>query len=72
MATEKALRRIWSLGMHGMINRALQGFLETNYGDAVWAEVRELSRLPPDGFEAMEYYDDALTRYCFEAAVMVR
>ncbi|MDG4648604.1 heme NO-binding domain-containing protein [Roseibacterium sp. SDUM158017] len=54
-----------------MINCALQGFLLANYGPAVWREVQDIARLPADGFEAMERYDDALTLACFEAALQV-
>ncbi|NKX43710.1 heme NO-binding domain-containing protein [Roseicyclus persicicus] len=57
--------------MHGMINRALQGFLTTTYGDAVWAEVRSQAGLPFADFEAMLDYPDALTMACFQAACHV-
>ena len=57
--------------MHGMVNRALQGFIVTNYGADVWAEVSSIARLPEDGFEAMHTYDHALTLACFGAAVDV-
>ncbi|MDA0923635.1 MAG: heme NO-binding domain-containing protein [Proteobacteria bacterium] len=54
--------------MHGMVNRALQGFLTSTYGDAVWAEVRSQAGLPFDDFEAMLSYPDPMTSACFEAA----
>ena len=57
--------------MHGMVNRALQGFIVTNCGVAAWAEVRSLARLPDDGFEAMNRYDHDVTLVCFAAAVDV-
>lgn len=57
--------------MHGMINCALQGFLLANYGHDIWEEVRDLARLPEEGFEAMERYDDALTLDCLRAALDV-
>lgn len=57
--------------MHGMVNRALQGFLTTTYGDAVWAEVRRQAGLPFDDFEAMLSYPDAMTTACFGAAAHV-
>jgi hypothetical protein len=34
--------------MHGMVNRALQGFIVTNCGPAVWEEVRSI-RAPARG-----------------------
>lgn len=57
--------------MHGMVNRALQGFLTTTYGAATWAEVRSQAGLGPDDFEAMLHYPDTLTLACFEAACHV-
>jgi len=57
--------------MHGMVNRALQGFLTTTYGEDVWAEVRSQAGLPFDDFEAMLDYPDSLTLACFEAACQV-
>ena len=57
--------------MHGMVNRALQGFIVANCGADVWAEVRSVAQLPEDGFEAMHRYDHAVTLACFSAAVDV-
>lgn len=55
--------------MHGMINRALQGFLDETYGADIWAEIRSQAGLPFPDFEAMLQYDDALTLAVFEASV---
>lgn len=57
--------------MHGMVNRALQGFLTATYGADVWAEVRSQAALPFDDFEAMLDYPDAMTLACFGAACSV-
>jgi len=57
--------------MHGMVNRALQGFVIATCGAETWAEVRSQSGLPADGFEAMLAYPDAMTLDCFEAAAHV-
>lgn len=57
--------------MHGMINRALQSFIVSTYGPATWTDVAEAGRLPPDGFEAMNHYDDGVTRACLAATVEV-
>lgn len=57
--------------MHGMVNRALQGFVVANCGPTVWEEVRSIARVPEDGFEAMHTYDHAITLACFGAAVDV-
>lgn len=47
--------------MHGLVNRALQGFLCDTYGAQTWQEVRSQARLPFDGFESMLHYEDCLT-----------
>jgi hypothetical protein len=57
--------------MHGMVNRALQGFVRATYGPDIWAEVRGQAGLPFADFEAMQDYPDAMTLACFEAAVTV-
>lgn len=57
--------------MHGMVNRALQGFLTTTYGEDVWAEVRSQAGLTFDDFEAMLHYPDAMTSACFHAVAHV-
>ena len=57
--------------MHGMVNRALQGFLTATYGHDVWVEVRSQAGLPFADFEAMLDYPDAMTLACFQAACQV-
>lgn len=57
--------------MHGMVNRALQGFVTATYGPDLWAEVRHQACLPFDDFEAMLTYPDALTLTCFDAVCHV-
>ena len=57
--------------MHGMVNRALQGFVTATSGAATWAEVRGQAGLPVEDFEAMLDYPDEMTLACFEAAAHV-
>lgn len=57
--------------MHGLINRALQGFLVDMHGAKIWAEVRSQANLPFDEFETMLSYDHGLTRDTFDAACAV-
>lgn len=52
-----------------MINSALQGFVEANYGPDAWGRIRDAAQLPRSGFEAMQRYDDMVTMSCFAAAV---
>ena len=57
--------------MHGLVNRSLQSFLRDTYGAALWAQVAEVSGAPPEGFEAMLSYDDAVTDRVLDAAVLI-
>lgn len=57
--------------MHGLVNRALQGFLIDTYGKEIWQEVQSQAVLPCDGFESMLHYDDRLTDLMIEAATSV-
>lgn len=58
--------------MHGLINKSLQVFLVDTFGATAWQEIAVRSgiaqRLGPDGFEAMQLYDDALTDAVLTAA----
>ena len=54
--------------MHGLVNRALQGFLTDTYGQDTWDEVRNQAGLPFDGFEAMLQYKDRQTGEVIAAA----
>lgn len=57
--------------MHGLINRALQGFLVDTYGPATWDEVRGQAALPFPEFEAMLQYETELTSRTLDAAAHV-
>ena len=57
--------------MHGLVNRALQGFLTDTYGKEIWDEVRGQAGLPFEGFESMLHYEDRLTGDTIEAAASV-
>lgn len=54
--------------MLGLVNRSLHFFLRDTYGASVWAAVADSAGAPPEGFEAMLKYDDALTDRLIEAA----
>lgn len=47
--------------MHGMINRAIQGFVSDTYGPERWARMACAAGLGFTDFEAMLVYDAALT-----------
>ncbi|MBF9035460.1 heme NO-binding protein [Rhodobacterales bacterium HKCCE2091] len=54
--------------MHGLVNKALQGFLVETYGRQVWDTVRRDAALPFEDFEAMLNYEPGLTRAVVAAA----
>ena len=53
--------------MHGLINRAIQSFFCTTYGEDRWRRVTLAADLRLTEFEAMLIYDDALSRRLLEA-----
>lgn len=58
--------------MHGLINTAIQSFLKVSFGDSAWSQIAHLSgvteTLGPEGFEAMQLYEDDLTYAVLDAA----
>ena len=61
--------------MHGLINKAIQNFLGDSFGPQAWRAIAAASRteghLGPEGFEAMQVYDDHLTEAVLNAAVSI-
>ncbi|MDR9393116.1 MAG: heme NO-binding domain-containing protein [Roseovarius sp.] len=47
--------------MHGLINRAIEGFVRDSYGRDTWGRLTRRLALGVAEFEAMLHYDDALT-----------
>lgn len=47
--------------MHGLANRAIESFVQDNYGADVWREIAARAGLGFTHFEAMMTYDDAVT-----------
>lgn len=47
--------------MHGLVNRAIQCFVRDTYGNEVWLDVARAIDLEGATFEAMLFYDDAVT-----------
>ena len=54
--------------MHGLVNRAIQCFLRDTFGADAWRDISATAGAPPDGFESMLLYDDALTMRMIDAA----
>jgi hypothetical protein len=57
--------------MHGLINRAIQGYVLDTHKDAAWAQITRKARLGFDSFETMLTYDAAQTEAVLQAAVEV-
>ena len=47
--------------MHGLVNRAIEGFVRDSYGAGCWQAVVDRAGLEVDTFEPMLGYDDRLT-----------
>ncbi|MEM6409089.1 MAG: heme NO-binding domain-containing protein [Pseudomonadota bacterium] len=57
--------------MFGLINTAIQGFVEDTYGRPTWEQVARTAGLDFVDFEAMLPYEDALTEDVLEAACTI-
>lgn len=57
--------------MHGLINRAIQGYVLDTHKDEAWRQITRKARLGFDSFETMLVYDPALTEAVLQAAVQV-
>ncbi len=57
--------------MHGLVNRALQNYLQDTFGPAAWAAVTFDADLGFRSFETLIVYDDIVTEKVIEAAVRV-
>lgn len=47
--------------MYGLVNRAIEGLVRTNFGDDAWTRICAEAGIENPSFVAMEPYDDALT-----------
>ncbi|MGX9350895.1 heme NO-binding domain-containing protein [Shimia sp. W99] len=56
--------------MHGLINRAIQCFVQDSYGQQRWVDVTERAGLDILEFEAMLHYEDAITDQLIDAAAV--
>lgn len=54
--------------MHGLMNRAIQSFLQDTYGEEAWVAVAGQAGIGTEGFEAMMVYPDAVTESLLAAA----
>lgn len=57
--------------MHGLINRAIQGFVTDSYGADRWVEAARFADLDFIEFEAMLTYDDGVTPRVLDAVCEV-
>lgn len=47
--------------MYGMVNQAIKDLVVTQFGDAKWKEIADLSQINTDDFVFMDYYPDEIT-----------
>lgn len=57
--------------MHGLMNRAIEGFVRQGYGQACWRMVAERIGLAEGGFQPFRPYPMALTRQLTEAVAAI-
>ncbi len=57
--------------MFGLINRAIQKFVQDSYGDTKWGEITVLAGLDFREFESMLPYDDAMTDEVLRSAALI-
>lgn len=48
--------------MHGLVNRCIEVFLRSTYGNALWQEVAAETDVHPDGFLTWGNSPDGVTR----------
>lgn len=54
--------------MHGLICKAVEGFVTDQHGLGTWAEIRLAARLEFEHFESLRVYDQVLAERVFNAA----
>ncbi|MCH7402274.1 heme NO-binding domain-containing protein [Belliella kenyensis] len=47
--------------MYGLVNKAIQDLITTNYGEDKWMKIKEKSKIDIDYFISTEPYDDSVT-----------
>ena len=54
--------------MYGLVNRAVEGLVKQNFGDAAWQSICARAEVTDSSFVAMEAYDDSITYSLVAAA----
>jgi hypothetical protein len=54
--------------MYGLVNKAIEGLVRSNHGDAVWQQIVATAGLELSGFVSLESYDDDVTYKLVNAA----
>lgn len=47
--------------MYGMVNQAIQSYIENNYGEDVWQDILTMAHVDHDRFEQLISYDDDIS-----------
>lgn len=54
--------------MYGLVNKAIEGLVRSNHGDAAWQQIVQAAGLELSGFVSLESYDDEVTYKLVDAA----
>jgi len=57
--------------MHGLVNKAFQGFVKDTYGDVIWTRVVQAAGVDTSAFETLADYPDELLVSCLKAAAWI-
>lgn len=57
--------------MHGLVNKAIEGFVIDTYGEEAWRAIAQASELDDPHFEAMMVYDSEITPRVINCACQV-
>ncbi|MBW4694503.1 MAG: heme NO-binding domain-containing protein [Lyngbya sp. HA4199-MV5] len=57
--------------MYGLVNKAIEGMIRSQFGDETWDVIKQTAAVPVDVFISMEAYPDDMTHRLVKAASQV-
>ncbi|NEO87492.1 MAG: heme NO-binding protein [Spirulina sp. SIO3F2] len=57
--------------MYGLVNKAIEDMVRSNYGEETWQEIKQLAQIDLEKFVSMEGYPDDVTHRLVKAASQV-